>query len=318
MYVVTWGCDLLATDANRSGLTQVRDLVPSGGLRLVDIGADEIRRLEAESPVSGARGVAITSGPLTGYEYVRASAPGSFHLFKGKFACAAPNVVPVTCDREAAGQWETFKFLSAEAAEAYVRAGRDGEDAFNSRVRSLVEQHMPVCLHFGCANTLIKGFLNFDNYVFFGPFGHLEDYFLFDFTQKPWPIPDSCVDYIYSEDFIEHIPQRSQVAFLAEAFRVLKPGCFNRVSTPCLAEAMRVKSDFSKGIKGVYFEEFDKWGHIALFTKGFINDLGLAIGYEQAIFTEKDRASSPYAVKDRRPGADRNWENGNIFVDLLK
>jgi predicted SAM-dependent methyltransferase len=71
---------------------------------------------------------------------------------------------------------------------------------------------------------------------------------MLDFTQKSWPIPDSSVDYIYSEDFIEHVPQRSQVAFLAEAFRVLKPGCYNRVSTPCLAASMGANSDFSKGI----------------------------------------------------------------------
>ncbi|WP_158923701.1 methyltransferase domain-containing protein [Acidisphaera sp. S103] len=318
MYIVTWGYDLLAYGKNGEPLSQVRNLTPSGGQKLVDIHPDEVARLEAERPAPGECGVSITNGCLAGYQYVKGQVPSSFHLFNNKFVCAEPNRPSVICNREIPGAWETFKYLSPEAAEAYVREGRDGAEALGSRVRSLIGQNAPVRLHFGCANTLIEGFLNLDNFVFFGPFGKLKDYFLFDFTQKLWPIADASVDYIYSEDFIEHVPQKNQVAFLAESFRVLKPGGFNRVSTPCLAESMRVNSEFTKGIKGVYFEEFDKWGHVALFTKGFISDLAHAIGYSKVIFTEKNEGSSPYAVKDRRPGADRTWKDGNIFVDLMK
>ncbi len=284
----------------------------------MEIDPAEVSRLEETQPTPEEVGVVITSGPLAGHRYVKATAQGFFHLFNGKFACAAPNGFPITWDREHAGPWETFSFITREAAEVYSKASRDGEAELKLRVQSLIDQQKPVCLHFGCGNTLIKGFLNLDYYVHFGPYGQPEDLFIFDFTNKTWPIPNSSVDYIYSEDFIEHVPQRSHVAFLAEAFRVLKPGCYNRVSTPCLAESMRANSDFSKGMEGVYFGEFDRWAHLALFTKGLFKDLAEAIGYTKVIFTEKHGGSSPYAVPDRRPGQDRTWQNANIFADLVR
>jgi len=318
VFIVTWNLDLLAAGADGTNLTQVRSLNPPGGTRLVEIDSGEVARLEGAQPIPGEVGVAITSGALAGFRYAKATVGGCFHLFNGKFACAAPNLFPITWDREHAGPWETFKLISREAAEADEKISRDGEGALKLRVQSLLDQGKPLRLHFGCGNTLIPGFLNLDNYAHFGPFGQTEDLFMFDFTQNPWPIPDSSVDYIYSEDFIEHVPQRSQVGFLAEAFRVLKPGCYNRVSTPCLAESMKANSDFSKGFTGVYFGEFDRWAHVALFTKGLFTDLAQAIGYTKVIFNDKGRGLSPYAVQDRRPGEDRTWKNANIFADLMK
>ena len=228
MFIVTWNLDLLATDLKGSNLTQVRSLTPPREIQLVEIDSAEVSRLEAARPTPGEFGIAIECGPLAGYRYVKAAAQGSFYLSNGKFACAASNLSPITWDRERAGPWETFNFISRAAAEAYTKTDRNGEGALESRVQSLIDQKKPVCLHFGCGFTLIKQFLNLDSYVHFGPFGKVEDLYMLDFTQKSWPIPDSSVDYIYSEDFIEHVPQRSQVAFLAEAFRVLKPGCYKR------------------------------------------------------------------------------------------
>jgi predicted SAM-dependent methyltransferase len=147
-----------------------------------------------------------------------------------------------------------------------------------------------------------------------GP-SYSEDYFIFDFTERTWPIPDSSVDYIYSEDFIEHIPQKNQLAFLAESLRVLKTDCYNRVSTPCLYESMRTHSEFSKGLAGLYVGEFDKWGHICLFTQRSMEEIAHMIGYRRALFTAKSHGTSCHAVADSRPG---DQLLGNIWADLLK
>ena len=322
MYIKSWGLNLLAIAADGKKLLQVSALTPPPGFQLVEIDAVMARDLENAQPKGNEVGVPVASGPLAGYRFIKSHVPGSFNLFKGHFVCAEPVVAtkgaPVSVDRDRAGVWESFSFITPEAAARCLEREYHTGEALRSRVQAMTSQGQPVCLHFGCASNLLKGFLNIDGFAFFGPFGEIEDYFILNFTEERWPIPNSSVDYIYSEDFIEHIPQKNQVAFLAECFRVLKPGGYNRISTPCLASSMKFNSNFNEGIDGVYFAEFDKWGHIALFTKGFIEDLSNAIGYRQAIFTEKSAASSPYAVLDRRPGADRTWQGANIFVDLLK
>lgn len=48
------------------------------------------------------------------------------------------------------------------------------------------------------------------------------------------PFRDASLDYIHSEDFLEHIDLAAGKRFLAEAFRVLKPGGVMRLLTPDL------------------------------------------------------------------------------------
>jgi SAM-dependent methyltransferase len=318
MYIATYHGDLVVMSEDESSLTQSRSFPPPQGLRPVEISETEIARLEAEQPVAGERGVTIADGLFSGYEYIKASRPHLFHLFKGGYLCAPPNSGAILCDRQEASDWEMFSFLSPEATAERARFDTHQEEVFQECARALTDRHAPLRLHCGCGPRLINGFLNIDKFRFFGPFGDHEDYLIYNFSEKPWPLPDASVDYIYSEDFIEHIPQKWQVAFLAEAYRVLKPGCYHRINTPCLADSMRTHSDFSKGMVGVYFGEFDEWLHVALLTRGLIGDLARAIGYRQVFFTAKSCGSSPYAVEDLRPLDDRDDVSGNIFADLLK
>jgi predicted SAM-dependent methyltransferase len=315
MYIMTNHFSLLAISGSDGAWTQVTSLTPADGQIPINIDPSEVADIEARQLSVGARGMIVPSGRLAGYEFVKADAEGAFNLFMQGFVCAPPGETRVVRDRKLAADWERFRFVTAEAAASYFRVSDQRGPALEARVKTLVSEQRPVCLHFGCGFRRIKGFLNIDKFT---SFGDPEDYFLFDFAEKAWPIPDCSVDYIYSEDFIEHIPQRNQVAFLAEAFRVLKMGSCNRVSTPCLADSMRTNSDFSKGFNGVFFEEFDKWGHVCIFTRGLMSDLASAIGYRQVFFTAKSRGSSPHAVIDRRPGGDRSDLNGNLFADLIK
>lgn len=45
---------------------------------------------------------------------------------------------------------------------------------------------------------------------------------------QPWPLPDACLDVVFSSNFFEHLPHKPALAdTLAQAHRCLKPGgCF--------------------------------------------------------------------------------------------
>ena len=119
-------------------------------------------------------------------------------------------------------------------------------------------------LHFGCGPRVLKGWLNIDlqwcdDPRYTDPYGDKysadvrgtrDDFFAFDVTAMPLPLPDNSARVIFNEDFIEHLDQRQQVLFLAETLRVLKPGGVHRINTPDLLTSMRRHSDFSRGFAG--------------------------------------------------------------------
>jgi hypothetical protein len=324
MLIISHHLTLLGITPDGNGISQVNgDQLIEG--ELVSLDDDLVLEIQKRSSGPGKRSYTFEDGILKGYNYVQAAAPGCFHLEKGrKYLSAGPNLARLVCDRGRASGWETFSFVNRSEAERHLAIHQRREQAFGHRVGELIAANQPVCLHFGCGPRRLPGFLNIDKTINVGdPLSvslqrPTDDYFIFSFTEMPWPIPDGSVDYIYSEDFIEHISQKNQVAYLAESFRVLKFGAINRINTPCLVDSMKKNSDFSKGFHGVYFGEFDRWAHIALFTRGFCKDLANAIGYRQVFFTAKSRGSSPFSVNDVRPGDDRDDLTGNIFADLVK
>ena len=163
------------------------------------------------------------------------------------------------------------------------------------------------------------GFLNLDITVYAPEFAvyHSDEYFIFPFADWPWGLPDNSVDYIFQEDFIEHVSQLQQIQVLAEALRVLKPGQYHRVNTPNLLRAMKLHSDFSKGFVGVYTGEL-QWGHISLFTPASLKEIAEMVGYREVVFTTKNHGVSAFSEQDFRPQADRDEIFGNIYADLVK
>lgn len=81
------------------------------------------------------------------------------------------------------------------------------------------------------------------------------------------PYEDNSVDYIYSEDFFEHLTRREGLAFLKECKRVLKPNQPLRIATPDLeAKLKRYISGnwltkglelFHKDLDGKEYEDWD-------------------------------------------------------------
>jgi len=193
--------------------------------------------------------------------------------------------------------------------------------AFADRVFNLIHNGQPVRLYTGCGTMPAAGFINIDVAPMLRPEDTRFDdreYFFFPFADVPWPIPDGSVDYIFNEDFIEHLNQKQQFCFLAESLRVLKPGAWHRVSTPCLIQSMRRHSHFLAGMRGVYTGEWDRWGHQVLFTHHSLEETAKLVGYREVLFNQKNQGASPLRGIDTRPWDDRDALIGNIHADLLK
>lgn len=201
------------------------------------------------------------------------------------------------------------------------------------RIATILRNKPVVKLHVGCGPRVLKGWVNID--IAYQPYGnHLKyftdkhyskeirgdknDFLPIDIPEYGLPFPDNSVDVIFHEDFLEHIPQRDQIAFLSESLRVLKKGGIHRVNTPNLTASMRDHSDFSKGMHGVYFAEWDKHKHINVLTPFSLKEMALMVGYSEVIFNERDASVSKLVPSEYRPAGDRPESDGNIFADLIK
>jgi len=187
-----------------------------------------------------------------------------------------------------------------------------------------------VKLHIGCGARVLRDWVNIDlaydsnetHRRAYGDepssLGGMEDFIAIDVVKEPLPFPDGSVDVIFHEDFLEHLDQRSQILFLAETLRVLKPGGGHRVNTPSLLQ-MRRHSDFSKGLRGVCVSpEWDRWHHKNVLTPLSLEELALMVGYSSIIFNGRDQSVfAEHLPHEYRPGPDR-CEDENIFADLIK
>jgi predicted SAM-dependent methyltransferase len=193
-------------------------------------------------------------------------------------------------------------------------------ELFGARVRELNAKGEPVRLSFGGGKRPPADFLNVD-IQWLEPFPTHEGHetFIFPFADRAWTsVPDCSVDFIFHEDFIEHVPQRLQVGFLAETLRVMKKGTWHRVNTPCLLQSMKVHSNFAVGYSGVWFEEWDRPSHRAVFTRASLEEMARMVGYPEFIFNGKNRSVSSFRCTEVRPGPDRDSILGNIYGDLMK
>lgn len=193
---------------------------------------------------------------------------------------------------------------------------------FSARVNDLIAHHLPVKIYAGAGDTIAKGFLNLDirkHPRLQDDDPRLEhcDLFVFPFADMAWPIPDHCVDFIFHEDFFEHVTQKQQICFLAESLRVLKVGAWHRVNTPCLAQSMKRHSNFSLGYNGVYRSEWDKHGHVSLVTRASLEEMAKLVGYREVVFNQKGQSVSEHRYPEGRPGHDRDQLFGNVMADLL-
>jgi predicted SAM-dependent methyltransferase len=81
-------------------------------------------------------------------------------------------------------------------------------------------------LHIGCGDTYFAGWINIDN--------DSSKADLLNDVSISLPFKNDCVDYIYSEHFVEHITVEQAIHFFKESHRVLRPNGVMRVATPNL------------------------------------------------------------------------------------
>lgn len=81
-------------------------------------------------------------------------------------------------------------------------------------------------LHLAAGSNILQDWANLDINNKPGTIWH-------DLT-APLGVSDGCIEYIYSEHFIEHISAESGSNLLKECYRVMKPGGVLRLSTPDL------------------------------------------------------------------------------------
>lgn len=202
----------------------------------------------------------------------------------------------------------------------WVARSMVGRRWFSYRLTKLASSRDPVRLHLGCGPRLLSGWINID-FV-------LGADVLLDLRQ-PLPLDDATVDFIYSEDFIEHLPFKTGSALLGECARVLKPGGTLRIATPDLTGLARAYLERSERSLEWYRKQFPgistfaqmfntgmrAWGHQFLYDeeslRSVLEPLGLRVTRSQ--FSES-------AVADLRDLEFRDVDAGaqSMYIEAQK
>jgi predicted SAM-dependent methyltransferase len=151
-------------------------------------------------------------------------------------------------------------------------------------------------VHLGCGMNYITGWINID----------------LDSSQAdikadlrlPLPYADSSVDLIFNEHFIEHISREDGRKFLAECYRVLKPGGVLRVSTPDLrwlvAQYIGGKLDewtdvgwLPRTSCELINEGMRSWGHLYLYDLPELNLAMRSVGFVEITQVAHRESSVP-------------------------
>jgi predicted SAM-dependent methyltransferase len=170
-------------------------------------------------------------------------------------------------------------------------------------------------LHLGCGPYILEGWKNID--LMPGPGGIALD------IRQGLQEENESVDYIFSEHFIEHLKQKEGIYFLADCYRVLKPGGVIRISTPSLKSLVndyRVrKIDRFMGTWEpktpcqMMNEAFRLWGHEFLYD---IEELTKAL-YDTGFSEVEKRDWGKSKVEPLNGLEFRPWRN-DLIVEAAK
>jgi predicted SAM-dependent methyltransferase len=94
-------------------------------------------------------------------------------------------------------------------------------------ISEYISSHQRRRLHLGAGRMYMKGWLNTDLS------GNGLNFAKIDVT-KPFPLPDSCIDFIYTEHMVEHLEYKFFVHMLSECRRVMRTEGVIRIVTPSL------------------------------------------------------------------------------------
>lgn len=207
-----------------------------------------------------------------------------------------------------------------------IRATRAVTGRNRRLTRRYLAEHPVARLHIGCGQNELPGWLNTE----LCPRG--SQVYL-DAT-RPFPLPDSCIDIVYSEHMIEHVPYEGGRAMLRECYRVMKPGALLRIVTPNLAFLLRLVEAPASPMHQAYIEYSLKehqldapagsavhvfnnfvraWGHQFIYDETALRHLMSEAGYIGITARRLDESALPelagLAKVDRMPNGFLSMES---------
>ncbi len=193
---------------------------------------------------------------------------------------------------------------------------------YSQKLKGIAGSRNSVRLHFGCGPRHLDGWINVDLF----PNTPQPDVLLD--VERPLPLESSTVEYIFTEDLLEHLSYDGAKNFLSECARVLKPGGKLRLGTPDLPSFMNAYLNRSQGDLDWYGEHcgcktfaemfnygMRAWGHTFIYDEetltGILEQRGFHV--ERKDFNQTDVAA--FAGLDLR-----NPEEGahSLFVECTK
>lgn len=112
-----------------------------------------------------------------------------------------------------------------------------------------LNRHDVAKLQIGCGAYPLKEWFNTDNSR-----SICKDEIVYMDAGKPFPIPDNCFDYVYSEHLFEHLTFKQAKNMLKESYRILKEGGVMRIATPNLQFLVDLYLHPEKDINKSYIE----------------------------------------------------------------
>jgi predicted SAM-dependent methyltransferase len=119
--------------------------------------------------------------------------------------------------------------------DARFTAGRLGR---HRRIAMYLRDHRVHKLQLGTGSNVYEGWLNTD----ISDFKRKNEVVYLD-ASKPFPLPDSSFDVVFSEHMIEHLTYAEGQRCLRECRRVLRPGGRIRIATPSLDRLLTLYGD---------------------------------------------------------------------------
>lgn len=157
---------------------------------------------------------------------------------------------------------------------------------------------------------------------------------------RRFPIPDACVTSLFTEQFVEHLPQQYVESFLQEAFRVLRPSGILRQSTPDLELLLKVYEDANEHARlsevvrrhmrnhrrnvryvrstGCQFlnDMFRMWGHQFIYDRATLEAITRESGFVNCRWVRFGESEAPQ-LRARERHADEEWMK-QAFVMILE
>ena len=121
---------------------------------------------------------------------------------------------------------ETLRDLRHELHLVHLRVKRHYSPNQRRKERAL-SQLTGVNLHFGCGRRILPDWVNLDAYATEGISLEVD-------LQRPLPLADGSVRWIFTEHVLEHIDRRRIRSVFSEFHRILEPGGVARILVPDL------------------------------------------------------------------------------------